>query len=242
MDALARQLAEKDAAASATLTDAVDLARRLTIGTNMHETSRDLGENRVGVALAPRNANRRRPAARARPVAQPERRTRPTNWSIKLRQAQERLAGAARSGGQLREQIQRAEQQGAAADRSHIATLSISDRPSSADRSSNSPASSIACRPTPPAAAPRARRAGSTTSLRGGNQNAAAKQQPSSSEPGPAGRKGSRRSRPPIGPAHSGSRTRSGPRIRPPLPGRAAGDDHATKVGHRRHRHSRQRT
>ena len=58
MDALARQLAEKDATAAATLTDAVGLARRLTIGTNMHETSRDFGENRVGVALDARRKSR----------------------------------------------------------------------------------------------------------------------------------------------------------------------------------------
>ncbi len=115
MDALARQLADEDAAAAAMLTDAVDLARHLTIGTNMHETSRDLGENRVGVALA-RETQIADDLQRVLDLLRNQSGERGQELVEALRKAQQRLAELREQAANLREQIQRAEQQGAAAD------------------------------------------------------------------------------------------------------------------------------
>lgn len=122
MDALAKELESKDAAASATLTDAVALARRLTIGTNMHETSRDLGENRVGVALA-RETQIAADIQQVLDLLRDERGKRGKDLVDQLKKAQEQLAKLQQDLARLREQIQQAEKQGAAASPQALAAL-----------------------------------------------------------------------------------------------------------------------
>lgn len=113
MDALARQLADKDATAAATLADAVDLARRLTIGTSMHETSGDLNENRVGVALD-REKKISDDLQRVLDLLRNQSAERGQQLVDMLKQSQQRLFELREQLAELREQIEKSEQQGSA--------------------------------------------------------------------------------------------------------------------------------
>jgi hypothetical protein len=122
IDDLARELAEKDAATSARLADAVDLARRLTISTDMHETSRDFSENRVGVALT-REALIADDLQRVLDLLRNQSTARGQQLIDHLRRAQERLNQLRSDATNLRRQIQRAEQQGANTNARALAAL-----------------------------------------------------------------------------------------------------------------------
>ena len=232
MDALARQLADKDAAAAGTLADAVDLARRLTIGTNMHETTRDLGENRVGVALE-RETQIAADLQQVLDVLRNQRRSAGNNWWNNCGRPNSDLA-------ELREQmaaLPRANPAGRRAGRGRrppptAAAQPAASRVASPDRATRPPTRSPASRRRRPQHPKRRQPTQQPAARRQSKRRQPAAQSEQSS---PEGREGPGGGRPPTRPAPPGSGIRRGPRVRPPLPSRAAGDDRAATNGHRRH-------
>jgi hypothetical protein len=121
MDLLASELSESDAEATA-VADAVELARQLAIGADMQESARELGENRVGRALAreAQIADELRQvieALRSRGDAGPER------LAENLREAEQRLGALRQQAATLRKQISEAEEPIQAASASQLDEL-----------------------------------------------------------------------------------------------------------------------
>ncbi|MEX2309276.1 MAG: hypothetical protein WD738_16870 [Pirellulales bacterium] len=110
MDGLARELADDESEAAATLESAVELARRLAIGIKMQESARDFSENRVGQALD-RETEIANDLERVLDVLRRREERRPAQLVDKLRDAEKRLAALQDQLTALRQQIAQAEQQ-----------------------------------------------------------------------------------------------------------------------------------
>ena len=123
MDGLAQQLADDQSDDAGKLAEAVDLARRLAIGGDMRETSRDLAENRVGQALA-RETQTAAKLQQVLDVLRNQAPRQPEQLAANLRQAEQRLAALRQQLAALRAQIARAENQPAAADPQQLEQLS----------------------------------------------------------------------------------------------------------------------
>jgi hypothetical protein len=114
MERLASELAGKQTEAAGRLSDAVQRARQLAIGAKMHQSARDLGENRVGQALSlesqiPKDLQQVLDILRGQLPKIPE------QLVDELRGAEQRLAALRRQLGALRRQIAQAEKQPAGA-------------------------------------------------------------------------------------------------------------------------------
>jgi hypothetical protein len=109
MDRLAQKLVNEKDPTGGTLSDAVELARRLTIAAAMEQTSADLKENRVAQALA-RETTIADDLQQVLNLLRNEGERRPQQLVDKLKQAERRLAELRQQLAALRQQIAKAEQ------------------------------------------------------------------------------------------------------------------------------------
>jgi hypothetical protein len=109
MDQLARRLTDEKDPMCGTLTDVVDLARRLAIAGAMEQTSSDLKENRVGQALA-RETKIADDLQQLLNLLRNEGERRPQQFVDKLKQAEQRLYELRQQLAGLRQQIAQTEQ------------------------------------------------------------------------------------------------------------------------------------
>ncbi len=108
MDQLARQLADDKDPMAGTLSDAVELLRRLAIGTHMQQTATDLSENRVGQALE-REQQIADELQQLLNLLRNEGERRPQQLVDRLKQAEQQLAALQQKLAALRQQIEQAE-------------------------------------------------------------------------------------------------------------------------------------
>jgi hypothetical protein len=109
MDQLARRLTDEKDPMGGTLTDVLDLARRLAIAGSMEQTSSDLKKNRVGQALA-RETKIADDLQQLLNLLRNEGERRPQQIVDKLKQAEQRLSELRQQLAGLRQQIAQAEQ------------------------------------------------------------------------------------------------------------------------------------
>jgi hypothetical protein len=113
MEHLAGKLREGDEEAAA-LSEGVELASRLAIGSDMQESARELGENRVGQALA-REAQIADELQQVVDALRNQREAGPEGVAEKVRDAERRLATIRKQAAAFREQLSDAEAQSQAA-------------------------------------------------------------------------------------------------------------------------------
>jgi hypothetical protein len=120
MDQLARELAQQSDPAVKTLTDAVDLSRRLNVGSAMHQTAEDLSANRVGQALT-RETEIAAKLEQLLNLLRNEQEQRPQQLAEGLREAEKRLAELQQQLAGLLQQTVQSEQRPAAGNQPQLA-------------------------------------------------------------------------------------------------------------------------
>jgi hypothetical protein len=121
MDSLATELSESEEAAAA-VADAVELARHLAIGSDMQESARDLGQNRVGQALA-REAQIADELQQVIDALRKQRDAGPERLAENLREAEQRLAAFRQQAATLRDQLSEVEKENETADGQQLEDL-----------------------------------------------------------------------------------------------------------------------